>query len=73
MDDRDSRNELGERICHELQRIANALESLIPSAETVPEPPACPHPMEARIDFGTTEGRSDWQCSICQFRPPLEP
>jgi len=72
MDGGDSR-ELGERIWMELHRIANALESLIQSSEEPPtstEAPMCSHPLEMRIDFGTTNGMPDWQCGICQWRTP---
>lgn len=76
MDGGSPRDELGERICHELERIANVLEVLM--VTLVPEPPTpppsitptCPHPPESRIDFGTTQGQSDWQCRICGYRTP---
>ena len=59
-----------ERIWHELHRIANALESLIPDQES-PDLP-CQHPPEMRTSFGTTQGQEDWLCRVCQFRtvPP---
>jgi hypothetical protein len=65
------REPVEERIWHELHRIANALEALIPDPEEAPPTaPTCPHPPELRIDFGTTNGKPDWQCGIpaCGYR-----
>jgi hypothetical protein len=71
MDGGDSRSHVGERIWHELNRIANALEALIPEPETTPaSEPTCPHPPESRVGLGMTNGEPDWECSICRFRPP---
>lgn len=69
--------ELGERICQQLTRIANALESFVPDPEppAVTEPPPCLHPEELRVSFGMTRGLEDWQCGVptCQYRTVAEP
>lgn len=58
-----------------LTRIAVALETwsstAAPAQEASPSDtaaPQCLHPLESRIDFGTTNGLPDWQCRICQYR-----
>jgi hypothetical protein len=72
VDGRDSRASVSddrwERICQQLTRIADALESFRPETSMEPEPPMCLHPPETRIDFGTTAGTPDWQCGICHYR-----
>jgi len=59
----------------DLTRIADALEGILEclreSNALEPEPEmatTCLHPLEARIDLGTTNGVPDWECRICQFR-----
>lgn len=67
MDSRDSR-ELT-RIADALERIAVALERFEPADDTpAPTTGECEHPIEARIDFGVTNGQPDWQCGRCGFR-----
>jgi hypothetical protein len=52
-----------------LKRIATAVESMVVEDEPTPEqPPACAHPIEARVSFGETMGVDDWQCGLCGFR-----
>lgn len=51
-----------------LERIATALEALIPPEPDPPSVAPCLHPQESRVDFGTTEGQADWQCRICDYR-----
>jgi len=46
--------------------MADAVEVLAQSAH--PSRVVCTHPVDARIDFGVTKGRPDWQCSACGFR-----
>ncbi len=59
--------EICQSIAQHLDRIATVLEqTLRPSEPSTPAP--CPHPMEARIDFGTTNGQPDFQCRLCGFR-----
>jgi hypothetical protein len=49
-----------------LERIANVLE-----AQTAPppatDPEECAHPLDARMDFGVTNGVPDWQCKACGY------
>ena len=42
--------------------------AITPEAETSD----CDHPVDRRIDFGTTNGIADWQCGRCGYRtvPP---
>lgn len=54
-----------------LERIANALEALLPApiaADDTTADDACQHPMATRIDFGVTNGVEDWQCGQCGYR-----
>ena len=56
------------RIGDELAGIRQVLE-LIAAPDPEPEPEVdCPHPLEDRADFGTTDGQPDWQCRRCGFR-----
>lgn len=59
------------RIADELRGIRVCLE-LITAPESEPEPTNCLHPVEARIDFGMTNGLPDWQCRLCQYRTETE-
>lgn len=61
-----------------LQRIADALELAVrpaPASE-LPAVVECLHPVDRRIDFGTTDGAEDWQCGVkgCGYRsvPPRD-
>lgn len=66
-----------ERIWTQLKRIADSLELMRPDPEPVAEPepeiPPCSHPMEARTDFGMTNGHPDWMCRLCGFNPQSLP
>ena len=71
MDGGDSRGDVAERICHELKRIADALERLTveaacPSETTAPEICACipADPIQA--------GATSWVCGLCR-QPCLPP
>lgn len=66
-------------IRRQLTRIADALVLLVVEALGPPETEAptvsasaCQHPPELRIDFGTTNGKPDWQCGVetCGYRTP---
>lgn len=68
-----------ERAADGCDRIADAAEALAaalgPAADAAPGDDgvqACTHPADARIDFGVTAGRADWQCGVCGFRPADE-
>jgi hypothetical protein len=56
-----------------LERIATTLEALLPPEQPEPETPTCLHPMDCRIDFGTTNGQPDWMCTVCKYRTPCLP
>ena len=64
-----------EALLTRLSRIAAALEDLValnlPPEPTPPEtaPPDCLH-LE-KVDFGTTNGMPDWECTLCHYRPPV--
>lgn len=62
------------QICNQLTRIADALEALVLSVpeQTPPEQQTagCQHPEELRVSLGMTNGLPDWECTLCQFRPP---
>lgn len=61
-------------IWQELKRIADSLERIAPDPISEPEPePSCPHPQEARMSFGMTNGQPDWLCTLCQYRTPCLP
>ncbi len=68
-----TRDESLSLIASELGQIRVLLETMLaPPQEPSPsQEPTCSHPEEARISFGMTNGQEDWQCGICQFRPPL--
>ena len=60
-----------ERAVGALERIAAALEVIVlgamePPADAAPD--GCPHPPDARVNFGFTDGREDWHCQACGFR-----
>ena len=62
-------------IWEQLRRIADALEALamvlIPE-EAPPEAdtPTCPHPEEARVNFGLPG--EDWECTQCRYRHTVQ-
>lgn len=61
---------------HELRGIREALERIAAALEAWTAAPApandadasCNHPFDARIDFGVTGGREDFECRECGFR-----
>lgn len=59
-----------ERIATSLERMAAALEVGVASSLPDDDPSweGCPHPDEARVSFGVTNGQVDWQCNACGFR-----
>lgn len=70
---------LAVRFVEALERLASALDRDVTLKTAAleeaarPQPPApCTHPPEARIDFGVTNGREDFQCRRCGYRPPTE-
>lgn len=53
----------------QLRRIADALALLVPDEPPMSDPaPTCPHPEEARIGLGTTNGIPEWECRLCRYR-----
>ena len=62
-----------ERIAAALEQIVVLLAALAPEAEPEPTPQDCVHPMEARADFGMTNGLPEWECRICGYRSPTTP
>lgn len=62
-----------ERICHELKRIADALEmfleQVLPLETPEPEPTTCPHPEDLQQDLGTgPDGLPEWVCGVLTCR-----
>jgi hypothetical protein len=57
-----------ERVAHALERIADAIELAIAPPPPVADAPRCPHPVDARIEFGGMGQSADYQCRLCGER-----
>lgn len=56
---------LAAQAVHALERIADALEQLLP-AETASE--GCTHPESERDHTNSTMGRPRWTCGVCGYQ-----